>query len=289
MAKSNLLERGQFLHACLSPARLTRIVDIGANPINHNPYDVFLDDGILEVIGFEPQPEAFAKLQSNPKPNRTVFNTAVGDGTTQTLHLYKSDGFSSLLLPNRAFNDYLHRWYAAVREVGRIKVQTQRLDDVPDLPDIDMIKIDIQGSELQVFENGRKTLGAAQVVMTEVAAIQIYKDQPLLDDQMRFLRSVRYDLHKFMFFKQLAIKNAYSDQLERREGRNQLIDGDAVFIRDLLRLENKSDEDLKHLAILAGTVFDSADMVIRILMVLAERDVIPIDSVDKFMKLVLDH
>jgi hypothetical protein len=43
----------------LCPARLTEVVDIGANPIDGDPpYRTMLHQGLCRVTGFEPQPEA---------------------------------------------------------------------------------------------------------------------------------------------------------------------------------------------------------------------------------------
>ena len=57
-------------------------------------------------------------------------------------------------------------------------------------------------------------------------------------------------------------------------GRNQLIDGDAVFIKGLFDLGDASDERLKHLALLAEGCFRSPDLVVRCLSLLVERGTI---------------
>ena len=52
------------LRTILQPSRPTVIVDIGANPIDGEPpYKAMLEAGLCEVIGFEPQPEALARLR----------------------------------------------------------------------------------------------------------------------------------------------------------------------------------------------------------------------------------
>jgi len=71
--------RTQFLIDALQPDRLTRIVDVGANPINDNPYKPLLDMGACEVYGFEPHPEAYAQLLEN-KGDREV----IGDEVAKT-------------------------------------------------------------------------------------------------------------------------------------------------------------------------------------------------------------
>ena len=47
---------GDFLSDLLGPARLTSVVDIGANPVDGDPpYKPMLEKRLCRVTGFEPQ------------------------------------------------------------------------------------------------------------------------------------------------------------------------------------------------------------------------------------------
>jgi len=273
-AESVAVKRIKLLHQMLQPVRLTRIVDIGANPINPAPYDAALLEGLIKVYCFEPQPAAFEKLRQTPQTHRTIFPYAVGDGTERTLHVCKGSGFASLLEPNPAFPAYTGHWGPRMQITERLPVKTKRLDDILELDRVDLVKIDIQGGENLVFQSGQNVLSGAISVMTEIAAIPLYKDQPLLDDQMRLLRSAGFDLHTFAFFKRLILAGKYSDTLLPGRHSNQLIDGDAIFVRNLLDLGSLSSEQLKHLAILSDTVFESFDLVLKVLETLEARAVL---------------
>lgn len=48
------------------------------------------------------------------------------------------------------------------------EVETVRLDDVPETASVDLLKIDIQGGELMVFQNAERRLADALVIQTEV-------------------------------------------------------------------------------------------------------------------------
>ena len=85
--------------------------------------------------------------------------------------------------------------------VERVSLPTKRLDDIEDLPQFDLLKIDVQGGECLVFRNGPEKLSRALAVITEVAALPIYRDQPLLHDQLAALAVHGFHLHKFLFFK----------------------------------------------------------------------------------------
>lgn len=76
--------RVETLIDVLQPSRLTRVVDIGANPINDNPYKNLLDMGGCEVWGFEPQEPAFNELMRTKRENEHYLPYAIGDGTRQS-------------------------------------------------------------------------------------------------------------------------------------------------------------------------------------------------------------
>ena len=65
----------------LAPDRLTSVVDIGANPFEGDPpYKAMLQRRMCRLIGFEPQAEALAQLQSSKGDLETYLPYAVGDG-----------------------------------------------------------------------------------------------------------------------------------------------------------------------------------------------------------------
>ena len=270
----------------LQPERLTRIVDVGASPINPAPYDMLLGEGLAEVIGFEPQPEPYQDLMRNPVRHRTVLPYAVGDGKDAVLHVCRASGFTSLLSPNPDFLDYAGRWRWMMRVVEHIPVKTHRLDDIAEVAEFDMLKIDIQGGEQAVFDNGLRKLAEAIVVYTEVAFVPMYDGQPLLDTQMRTLRALGFDLHKFMSFSHLMLQTGLSAHLRPRNHRNQPVDGDVVFIRNLLALEQLPVERLKHLAILSDAIFHSHDLTLKLLELLKGPVGYSDDAIGKFVTLL---
>lgn len=265
--------------------RLTRVADIGANPKGRPPYAGLLAMGGCEVWGFEPQAEAYDKLIAAAGPTERYVNSAVGDGSSGTLHITDGDGFTSLLEGNPAAIDFLGHFRKNLDVIDRVELPTRRLDDL-ELPEFDLLKIDIQGGETQVFDHGRQTLGRCVAVISEVAAIPLYKDQPLLGDQMASLAESGFQLHKFLFFKAVKLRSKATQALDRRF-RSQLVDGDAVFVRDLLAFRDHETETLKHLAILADAVFGSFDLAALALEELVRREVVDHAALDAYISLVL--
>jgi len=279
--------RTGFLLETLKPDRLTRVVDIGANPLDTPPYRALFDFGGCEIWGFEPQAAAFDTLYAAAGPNEHYLNAAVGTGEVSTLHICKDSGFTSLLEPNVATFAAIGHFLRGVSVIERVEIETKRLDDLDDLPEFDLLKIDIQGGETAVFAHGAQKLSRAVAVITEVAAVSLYVDQPLLDGQMQALRGHGFDLHKFLFFKSLRRKSPATARLPRRHFHSQLIDGDAVFLRGLLDLARLDDQQLRHQAILADAVYGSHDLTAHLLHHLAAKGQIAASATDAYLDLLL--
>ncbi|MCP3969359.1 MAG: FkbM family methyltransferase [Rhodobacteraceae bacterium] len=274
---SELSPRGRLrlLLRLLAPERRMRIADVGARAINDNPYLSLLRAGAAEVWGFEPAEDAYQELCANASELEHYLPYAVGDGTPGQFNICRGTGFSSLLEPDLATLGYLGRWQRLMTVVDRVPVETRRLDDIEDLPRIDLLKIDIQGGELAVFRHGRDRLSEAVAVITEVAFLPLYKDQPTLADQMAELAGHGFVLHKFLHQSARILLSRPARRLASHQHRNQLIDGDAVFVRDPRRLAELGDEQLKHLAIAADAVFQSYDLALFAVAALVERGAVP--------------
>ena len=279
-------ERTSALIELLRPERRTRVVDIGANPIHVPDYDALRRMGGCEVWGFEPQPEAYAALMASARPGETYLPHAIGTGEPGVLHVCASGGFTSLLPPNTRTLDHLGRWHKAMRVVETMPIDTRRLDDVAELPPPDFVKIDIQGGERDAFVNGREKLSDTVAIVTEVAFVELYENQPLFHDQATELAAQGFDLVRFLSLKSKALGSPGMQALDWRRHQNQLIDGDALFVRRMLDPGRWDDEALKHLAILADAVFETFDLGIKCLDLLLARGRLRKAAVDDYLSRV---
>ncbi len=264
-----------LLLGCLDTQRLTRVVDVGANPLTPPPYHDLLGKRGCEVWGFEPQPEAFEELQAAKSDLERYFPFAVGDGSTETLNIYRSSGLTSNLKPFEGAFTFLNRSRRNMELEEAVPMETTRLNDREDIEEFDVLKIDIQGGEVKVFRGGDEKLRNAMVVIPEVRFYQLYQDEPMFGGIDTELRRQGFQLHKLLFQKALVIPNSQIDRLKRVHHRNQVVDGDAVYIRDPGDWENWSDEQLKHLAISAASIFESHDLALFCLDKLVTRGSIP--------------
>lgn len=276
-----------FLRERLAIDRLSVIVDVGSNPFGNPPYNALIKAKAAQVIGFEPQEAAFERLKPRQSEYEKHLPYAIGDGSEGTLRVCSNSGFTSLLEPNRKFIDYLGGWGGLTRVVDRIPMQTKRLDDIDEIPKIDLLKIDIQGGETAVFEAGVDKLENAVMVISEVAFAPIYEDQPLVSDQMQTLAKQGFMLHTFLGLRKvMLIRPGTRGRLDHRKIQNQLTDIDGVFIKDMTQPETLSDDQLKQMALLATGVIQSYDLTIAAIWELEKRSLVPEDVREDFIALI---
>jgi FkbM family methyltransferase len=273
-----------FLRDLLRCSRPSSILDIGANPIEGDPpYKEMLGYGLCTVTGFEPQQRALAELELRKGPLERYLPHVVGDGREHRLKITRASGMSSLLTPDenqlRLFTPFLE-WGSVVEELD---VQTHRLDDL-DIDDFDLLKIDVQGAELMVFQNGRERLRNAVAVQTEVSFVPLYLGQPTFGEVDSELRSQGFVPHSMPELKRWAIAPTVFDGNFYTPG-NQLLEADMVYVRDLAHPERMTSEQLTHLAMIAFHIYGSVDLAVFCIIELVQRGRVPEDSVEQLMKL----
>ncbi|WJY20762.1 FkbM family methyltransferase [Fontisubflavum oceani] len=267
--------RTRFLIDSLVLERPMHIVDVGANPFGARPdYDPLLSHGSAQLWGFEPNEKAFAELDSVKDESRTYLPYAVGAPGKARFYSHKISTLSSLYKFRRAAADFMGKGHWYKREITEIEVDLVALDDVDEIPSIDLLKMDVQGAELDVLTGGRTKLTEAIAVIPEVAFYQIYEGQPMLRDVDAELHEQGFVLHKILFQKPALLPSSQRKQLHPRLAASQSIDGDAVYIRNLEDKEAVSTEALKRLALAADTVFKSFDLCLMCLDELVRRDAV---------------
>lgn len=272
----------------IKPKRMTEIVDVGANPIDGvPPYKVLLDAGLCCVTGFEPQPNALARLMAQKGRNERYFPDVIGDGKHHRLRTCQAPGMASLLKPDvgrLALFPELQSG-AEIRGEGT-DVLSRRLDDISDLTAMDFLKIDAQGSEYMVFQNGTQRLSEAVVIQAEVSFVTIYENQPTIGDVDTELRRQGFIPHRFAAIKSWPIWPALRADTNNGADASQLLEADIVYIRDIAKPEAMSDEQLKHMALIAHYCYRSVDLVRFCLAQLDRRGETTVSLQERYQEMV---
>ena len=261
------------------------VVDIGANPLDDDaPYALLLASGAARVTGFEPQVEALAELRRRAGPHETYLPHVVGDGRTGTLHLCASPGFAGLFEPDPDQLQVLIDFPGLAAVVDTEQVATRRLDDIEEIQQIDLLKIDIQGGELAVLQAGRRALSEVVAVQTEVGFHRLYRDQPTFADVDLELRSQGLVPHRFVATRTWPMAPVqWADPLELAS--RQLVEADVLYVRDPARAELLSDGQLARTALIADVGYGSFGLALRCVLELVRRGVLDPESENRYRAL----
>jgi FkbM family methyltransferase len=271
------------LVALLEPARLTHVVDIGANPIDGDaPYKAMLERRLCRVTGFDPHPQALARLNAAKGDLETYLPHAIGDGAPHTLKICRGIGFASLLQPDEKVLSHFPRFPELGRVIDESPLATQRLDDIAELAPFDLLKIDIQGSELSVFRNGHARLAQAIAVHTEVSFVPLYRNQPVFGEVDLELRSLGFIPHMFAAINRKMIAPMLG--ATPAAALNQLVEADVVYVRNFIDAEAMDSEQLKHLALVAHHCYGSFDLAVNCLHHLVARKAVPADAGNRYVQ-----
>lgn len=141
-----------------------------------------------EIIAFEPLPDAAGVFEQVLGPDaRTRLVRVALAGSEGVAKFYVTDrADSSSLLPPGAGQELAF----GVRQSETIEVPTRRLDDCVDFSKLAhpiLLKVDVQGGELGVFE-GCQQLDQVDFIYCELSFTELYEGQPLFHDVVDYLR-----------------------------------------------------------------------------------------------------
>jgi len=237
------------------------VIDVGAASMGKDgdPYHALLGDPAVRVTGFEPRAEACAERNASAPPNHRYLPYFVGDGTTRDFHVCANPLTSSLYKPNDRLLSLFHNLPLPVVETTR--VETRRLDDLPDLAACDLLKIDVQGAELDVLRGGPRIASGALVVDVEVEFVPMYEGQALFGDIDVHLRGLDFMLHRFTAPFSRQLRPLVFGGGPFGPGSQLLYAEAAIYIRAIDKLDALSDDRLLAFARIMHDVYRSYDLV----------------------------
>jgi FkbM family methyltransferase len=121
-------------------------------------------------------------------------------------YVTKNKSASSLLRPMADVERFRHDGNYSFAEVFTVEnvitLSTKTLNTwwlENHCPDIDLIKLDVQGAELEILESGTDALNGVVCVEVEVVFYPIYENQPLFADIDAFLRKQGFTFYGFVW------------------------------------------------------------------------------------------
>ncbi len=151
---------------------------------------------LAKLVSFEPLPEPAEVYRAIflGEVNTTLHQSAVGPtrGST-TMHLSAQDDSSSLLPITQLQNSI----FPGTAECGTSIIKIGRLSDFVLMSEIvspALLKIDVQGFELQALEGCEELLSRFSHIYVECSFVELYKGQSLADEVIAWLRLRNFQL-----------------------------------------------------------------------------------------------
>lgn len=143
------------------------------------------------IISFEPLPRPAAVFEEvfGSDSNVQLIKSAVGSHSgVATVHVSARDDSSSLL-PIGVLQEKL---FPGTAETGTDTVRVVALEESLDVDDVEgsaVLKIDVQGYELEVLKGCEALLKSFSWVYAECSFVELYRGQALVDDVIGWLRN----------------------------------------------------------------------------------------------------
>jgi FkbM family methyltransferase len=153
-----------------------------------------------KIYVFEPIKASFGaiKSESNGHDNWVLVNKAIGSSIgSAVIHIANRITSSSLLDLN--FEKDGSFLSDSLQEKSQETIEITTLDlFLPNEATIEVLKIDVQGFEMEVLKGGASTLTRTKVIVLEVSNHDGYKGAPLYYDLDTFLRNAGFELYDLL-------------------------------------------------------------------------------------------
>jgi len=171
------------------------VVDVGANCGQFALVARVLCD-TATIHSFEPLLEPAKKFQRIFADDKKVIlhNLALGAKEEKRKMHISSSIDSSSLLPITALQENLFPGTEESGEMSVLVVPLHKVLDVNDIVEPALLKIDVQGYELEVLHGCESIINKFDHIYVECSFMELYKGQPMVSDVINFLLPKRFVL-----------------------------------------------------------------------------------------------
>ena len=182
--------------------RLNEVKKLGIDPVT-----------ILDIGAHRGQFYSWAKYESPDSVIWMVESNEIHESTLKNLTSGKNDEYLIAALgdeerevtfytrkdkPHTEGNSYYKEanYWDIPQLVLESKVKLQRLDDLfTEDTEFELIKIDTQGSELDILKGGQNLVSKSSVVILEVSYVEYNSGSPLAEDVISYMKSINFDIY----------------------------------------------------------------------------------------------
>ncbi|MBE9090125.1 FkbM family methyltransferase [Microcystis aeruginosa LEGE 11464] len=167
---------------------------MGANAGNWTYVLSQMSPTLEHVVFFEPQSQYQEKLQSLSLPGVSKVIYHCGLGEKEDKLLIKGGTSSASFLDSEEQNKYFPNSISQNQQ-DMEEVEIRTLDAIyanDNLPIPDVIKLDVQGFELEVLKGSMNLLKKSKYLVIELSFRQFYREQPYLWEIIKLLEENKY-------------------------------------------------------------------------------------------------
>jgi FkbM family methyltransferase len=204
------------------------LVDIGARGHLDPPW-TGMDPAAIQVVGFEPDPEACKALMKQARPGSLYHPVALSNRKGRfPFYINENPYTSSIFPPNTALiTRYEEKHWKTRRPVQEAELEFDTLDNVQ-LREPDFIKIDTQGAEYPILEGARRCLRTCFGVLVETWLQPVYAGLTTTDKVISFMRDLGFELYDI----NIAAAWRKRSSLALTRSKPQVIGLDLLFFND---------------------------------------------------------
>ena len=253
------------------------LVDVGALGGIGRHYEAFGSD--IRVIAFEPNEDECRRLQANGDARITYLPLGLGGrDESRTLYVTYIPSSSTLFRPNQEFFDRLIV-EKITRVIGEETIRLTTLDAaLKGLGEIDFIKLDAEGAELDIMRAGRDVLSSPGLlgIFTEIRWHRALRT-PIFSEVDLFIREFGYELYDLALGrtsrKALPYPLTWDFRHDTRRDekimggttQGQVLGGDALYLRDIVATSRPQPTKILKMACLME-IFEQRDSAAELLL-----------------------
>jgi protein O-GlcNAc transferase len=235
------------------------------------PLTALLADFDVRLTAFDADPDARELVERRFGSACEFMGSAVGRGSEVTFNLMDPPGHSSIFMPGRTIGSLFQNFTDKTVCLRQDVAPTVRLDDAVASETIDLLKIDVQGGQLEVFAGAERVLSETAVIDVECELVEQYEGAPLFAETAEYLRVRGFQFHRFVGYGSRQIAGVIDPKDPLAPG-SQWLWAECLFVPRFDRWSDLSPRALRGLAAVLLKLYGSLDLAMLALALNDARD-----------------